>query len=289
MGWLVGLPLGLFRLLGGLVMLAVRFAWPILLIFLWRWVAKKLRQRAASGEEASEPAPPPEQEKSTGEPSFHGPVVTVKYREVEPDEPVFSAEASRPQPFGYKTGWLAVRCDDTERVISALGCKSKRPAGWASGLDAVREGQGVFVSPPLDGFVLVIGLADRLDLSGGSGEHGPDDRWLGTLAGQFPAVQFFVTHRVTEYHRWGKFEHGAPLRDYCYAGESGAVLRDMGDWTTEEIALGFGRFPRKGGEDHCEDFPTEENVLDIAAAWGVDPRFEKNTYPPAVGWLCTLD
>ena len=24
------------------------------------------------------------------------------------------------------------------------------------------------------------------------------------------------------------------------------------------------------------------------AAWGIDPRFEKKTYPPSAGWLCTL-
>ena len=33
---------------------------------------------------------------------------------------------------------------------------------------------------------------------------------------------------------------------------------------------------------------TAENVMDIAAAWGVDPRFEKE-YPPSVGWLCRRD
>ena len=30
----------------------------------------------------------------------------------------------------------------------------------------------------------------------------------------------------------------------------------------------------------------EEDVLDIAAAWGIDPRFERKTYPPAAGWVC---
>ena len=27
--------------------------------------------------------------------------------------------------------------------------------------------------------------------------------------------------------------------------------------------------------------------MDIAASWGVDPRFER-TYSPSVGWLCRL-
>ena len=58
--------------------------------------------------------------------------------------------------------------------------------------------------------------------------------------------------------------------------------------TREEIALGFGRFPRMGGELNCEAFPGEEDVLDLAAAWGIDPRFTPGAYPPGTGWVCTL-
>lgn len=58
--------------------------------------------------------------------------------------------------------------------------------------------------------------------------------------------------------------------------------------TAQEIALGFGRFPQKGREDRCEANPTEEDVLDLAAAWGVDPRMEAAAYPPSVGWICTV-
>lgn len=133
----------------------------------------------------------------------------------------------------------------------------------------------MFVSPCLDGFLLAVG-----------GEDGPPG-FLEGLGGAFSQVQFFATHRVTEYHHWGKYAGGTLVRDYCYCGESGEVLRDEGDWTAEEIALGFGRFPRKGREEACEDFPGEKDVLDIAAAWGVDPRFEKTAYPPSTGWLCT--
>ena len=58
--------------------------------------------------------------------------------------------------------------------------------------------------------------------------------------------------------------------------------------TAQEIALGFGRFPQKGREDRCEANPTEEDVLDLAAAWGVDPRMEAAAYPPSAGWICTV-
>ena len=47
MGWLVGLPLGLFRLLGGILLVALRFAVPILILVAVILVVRHLRRRAA--------------------------------------------------------------------------------------------------------------------------------------------------------------------------------------------------------------------------------------------------
>ena len=71
MGLLVGLPLKLFHI----VFVAVRFLWPFLLIFLVRWLLKKLRQRQYA----------PRQEGGR-EPGFDGPVYTVDYEVVEDEE-----------------------------------------------------------------------------------------------------------------------------------------------------------------------------------------------------------
>ena len=60
MGWLVGLPLGLFRLLGSILLVALRFAVPILIL-------------VAEDEDRQEP-------------KFHGPVYTVDYEEVPDSE-----------------------------------------------------------------------------------------------------------------------------------------------------------------------------------------------------------
>ena len=131
----------------------------------------------------------------------------------------------------------------------------------------------MFVSPCLDGFVLVIGLP-RFPEQG--------------LAGAFRQVQAFATHRVTEYHAWARWDSGTLERMYVYDGSRGVVTVQTGELTAQEIALGFGRFPQKGREDRCEANPTEEDVLDLAAAWGVDPRKEAAAYPPSVGWICTV-
>ena len=74
MGLLVGLPLTLFRLLGGILLVALRFAVPILLIVAVILVARRLKKTSARYRD---------QDKQ--EPKFHGPVYTVDYKEVDDD------------------------------------------------------------------------------------------------------------------------------------------------------------------------------------------------------------
>ena len=75
MGLLVGLPLTLFRLLGGILLVALRFAVPILLIVAVILVARRLKKTSARYRD---------QDKQ--EPTFHGPVYTVDYKEVDDED-----------------------------------------------------------------------------------------------------------------------------------------------------------------------------------------------------------
>ena len=75
MGWLVGLPLGLFCLLGGILLVVLRFAVPILVIICLILLLRRLR-RGASRRSSGEPR----------EPEFDGPVYTVDYEEVQDPE-----------------------------------------------------------------------------------------------------------------------------------------------------------------------------------------------------------
>ena len=77
MGWLVGLPLGLFRLLGSILLVALRFAGPILILVAVILVVRHLRRRSAQYRPEDEDRP---------EPKFHGPVYTVDYEEVPDSE-----------------------------------------------------------------------------------------------------------------------------------------------------------------------------------------------------------
>ena len=179
-----------------------------------------------------------------------------------------------PVPFGYKMGWLAVKCEDPHRLMEVLGLRDPQPANWTTGLARAGYQGRVFVSPALDGYVLAVGLwADDLEDVPGRTER---------LVDTFSEVQFFGTHRISDYHYWTKYVDGKVVRDYIY--QDAGVVWDEGDLTPEELALGFERF--SGMDRESGWFPGEEDVLDIAAAWGVDPRFQKKAYPPSVGWVC---
>ncbi len=72
---LIGLPLTLFRLLAGFVILAFRLAVPSLILVV---IVLYLRSRRSS--------PPPGTEDRSGDPHFDGPVYTVDYEDVPPEE-----------------------------------------------------------------------------------------------------------------------------------------------------------------------------------------------------------
>lgn len=73
MGWLIGLPLGLFRMLVWAVMLLVRLVVPILVIVLVIWLLR--RRKFRRGEDTPSDGP-----------EFHGPVYTVDYEDVEDEQ-----------------------------------------------------------------------------------------------------------------------------------------------------------------------------------------------------------
>lgn len=195
-----------------------------------------------------------------------------------PPGPALSAEADAPQPFGYKCCWLALRCPSPEEAAEGLGLAPGLPANWETGLPCAWEEGRIFLSPCLDGYVLAVGV-DALD---------ERREALARLAARFPEVQYFGTHRVAEYHCWARYAGGALERGYCYVGERGEATWDAGAMTDAERELGFEAFP-KGGEAADWDsaaFPDEEDVLRLAAAWGVDPLFREKSYPPGVGLIC---
>jgi hypothetical protein len=163
--------------------------------------------------------------------------------------------------FGYKTAWLAARTDDTAAVARALQLTQVTELSWEEGIEA-SDHDVVFVSPPTEGWVLAVGfeLAD----------HPPDVVALSAQLGT--EVQFFATHRVVEAHHWEHAATGTLKRRLRYVGERNeaqaigeptAIERALGlDWTTER--------PSPPPDEAA--VPDEETVMQVAAAWGIDPR-----------------
>ena len=202
-----------------------------------------------------------------------------------PEQPVLlSDEPDTPQPLGTEIAWLAVRCEDPERVIAALDMPGQR-ANWATGLAAARQGDGLFVSPPVDGFVLVVfrdTLPEAGDLHLLPSEDWYDDEEWAVRVTAFDEVQSFDISDKEAYYGWEQVISGRLVRRQIRQGYR--VYADEGGMTEgEALAARQGIASRGTGAPF-----TAENVMDIAAAWGVDPRFEKE-YPPSVGWLCRLD
>lgn len=185
-----------------------------------------------------------------------------------PVETAGPVASEKPVPFGYKTSWFAIRCNSSERVIASLLPLSRQSCDWGNGLALSCSGSDrVFVSPCLDGFVLVIGDAPFYRLQ--------------DLAQSFEEVQAFFSYRTSDCYSWKKYVRGELVRAYTCLDN--IVDEDYGELTPEERALGFDRFSPDGSV-----WPDEEDVLSIAAAWGIDTKFEKKIYPPGTGWLCTV-
>jgi hypothetical protein len=183
---------------------------------------------------------------------------------------------NKPVPFGYKCQWLAIKTEDTKAVADAVFLRNAQPATWQEGIQWA-YGSKLFVSPPVDGWSLVVGNC----LPDAGRPDGPDwqpDRCtplIVHLSKRFGEVQYFGTHRIAEYHAWMKACAGRILRACAYLGEQGVTIWNRGGLTPEENKLGF-TSPRESsnaGEDtFTEIFPDEDFVMQIAGKWSINPQ-----------------
>jgi hypothetical protein len=155
--------------------------------------------------------------------------------------------------FGYKCIWLAVRGSSLDEVAAAVGLTGTRSVDWDEGVHAAYDRQ-VFVSPPTAGWVFVVSAMlpfDGLAVAALSARLGTE-------------VQYFRTHRVSEYHEWAYATGGRLVRRLCCNGSSGTFEQE-GPATAMEIKLGV---PAMTSDDWRI---SEETVMQVAAAWSIDP------------------
>lgn len=175
------------------------------------------------------------------------------------------------QPFLFDrpSRWLVIRSGDIAKVQEALGLHNPTPCSVSEGLGKMGDGK-LFLSPPMDGWILVVG----------SGLPDPADdidrvfHFVMRLSHSLGAVQFFATNRVVNHHAWIRAENNRIYRAYAWCGET---LWNEGEVTAAERELGlkcfeYGEqpsvFPFSAREAH---FANAEKVPLLASRWSLDP------------------
>jgi len=216
--------------------------------------------------------------------------------------PSFDRTPDKPQSFGYKVLWFAVRASDPASVLDALEFGPGTQANWASGLSAAYDygTEWAFVSPPVDGWVFVVGgslpqpFALNPPLFKGQHEIGRRfDVLLSRLMKKFDDVQYFGTHRVVSLGAWARALNGKPVRIFAFACGGTAecqVYANVGDQTSEEAQLKFANLTGlspSDARDRILKISQEEDAEEMAlVARGLSPpearaRVRKNSraYP----------
>lgn len=200
--------------------------------------------------------------------------------------PPLETTPDRPQFFGYKTAWIAVRTGNAEEVARFFEPAELRRANWRSGVDAAWQGVR-FITPSVDGWTFVIvplhTIAPGEDITAIAEE----------LSRRFGEAQYFHTHRIAEAHAWYLFLNGEEQRAYEYCGHSGTTDANRGPQTAGEIELGYQYFDENSPEAEADDYwerteltwPDEGHVMEVAGKWSIDPRTLDGRDELGCGWV----
>ena len=172
----------------------------------------------------------------------------------------------RPASLDLPSRWLAIKCTSLFSVQSALGLHNAVSCSWEEGLARPRK---LFVSPPIEGWILVMGASLP--------DPGDDvDRlyhFLMRLSRKLGEVQFFSVNRILNHHAWIRVNEAKVVRGYAWAG---TTLWNQGPKTAAELSLGLKCFdytePLQRFQFTLAD-PASFNVEKVpllAARWSVD-------------------
>jgi hypothetical protein len=141
------------------------------------------------------------------------------------------------------------------------------PANWEGGLAEARQ-QGVFVAPPVDGYVHVVGRDVAAAAPHAETALLPLLQRASRVCGR--AAWFHVDADADSFG-WALAERGEIVRAYAFAGERGHVLW-VGEVTDAERRLDcFVDDPRDRSDDETKWWPDRRIVHAMAAAWCRDP------------------
>lgn len=165
--------------------------------------------------------------------------------------------------------WLAVKSAHPQVVQATLRLHNPIPCSWEEGLSVAHE-RKLFISPPINGWVLVLGL----NLPEPAQDVDKCFRFLLDLSHKLGHVQFFSLNRAWHHHAWVQAEDGRIVRAYAWAGKT---LWHQGKLTRAELDLGLQCFdyaepPERLRPEHVAAIAANlERLPRLAARWSVDP------------------
>jgi hypothetical protein len=206
---------------------------------------------------------------------------------------VFETAPDGPCAFGCSMGWLAIRSRSPETVIEELRLIDPRPCNWNCGIGSVYDDRlgasHVFVTPPVQGWVFVVGLP--LPHPVGRGFVDKCTPLLVDLGGRFPEVQFFFSYPSIDFYAWARVRDGRLVRAFAVTDEG--IVWNKGRTSKEERGLGLKLFELRGVQGRKGDaggelilHPTEDHVMRLAHRWSFDPTtLEDAAHEPGLGWI----
>lgn len=201
--------------------------------------------------------------------------------------------ADRPQAFGYRMAWVAVKTRDTAKLINVLQLSDARSADWSTGVAAIyseRVGlRRVFVTPPIDGWSHVVGLS--LPHPMGDAFEDRCAPFLINLSREFGPVNYYASFPELDYFAWAYLRNGEMNRGFA-CGNDG-VLWNRGRIFADERAINFDLFDiRVVGDSEIAGYNSqisEQLVLELARRWSLDPTDldERDDLEASIGYLAT--
>jgi len=206
---------------------------------------------------------------------------------------IFADSPDGPCAFGCEMAWLAIRSREPEAVIDALRLREAAPCNWNSGIGSVYDdrvgARHVFVTPPVRGWVFVVGLP--LPHPVGRGFVDKCTPLLVDLGGRFPEAQYFFSYPPIDYYAWARVRDGRLVRAFAVSDEG--IVWNKGRTSKEERGLGLKLFELRGVRGRKGDaggelilHPTEDHVMRLAHRWSIDPTtLDAEQAPEALGYI----
>ena len=197
------------------------------------------------------------------------------------------SEPDRPTSFGYKGTWLAVKGNDPQEIAAATGIRKLQPCNWAIGIESAYR-DAVFVTPPIDGWVLLPGVAGSFPDADSNDGITEVKKLLNDLSIRFGEAQYFGTHRGVGYVSWLRSINGEIIRAYAHADGNTLIVEGQPTPIEQQYQL-VNTLSEEPGYQEREDltYACEEEVMTIAGAWSVNPStlHERHDLPAGLGLL----